>query len=82
MDNILGSLITAVLGLIGIVFTNVASNKQIEHKLEVNQAITDTKLDNLAAEVKAHNSGVQQIPVIIQRVDNCERRLDKLENDK
>ena len=80
MDNgVLASLVTGGLSLIGIIVTNIMSNKQIEHKLEVSQAITNTKLDNLTQEVKEHNSNVQQIPVIMERVDALARRIDILE---
>lgn len=79
MEGIIASVITSIIGLIGIVVTNVMSNKEIEHKLEVNQAITDTKLDNLTQEVKSHNTNVQQIPVLVEKVKNLESRMDHLE---
>lgn len=82
LGNILAPLITGVLALIGIIITNIMSNKQIEHKLEINQAITDTKLDNLTKEVMAHNSGVQKIPVIEEKVNNLEQRVTKLESKR
>ena len=77
--SVLASLITGVLALIGIVITNMMSNKQIEHRLEINQAITDTKLDNLTREVKEHNSGVQQIPVLTEKINSLEGRVKALE---
>ena len=80
MDSgVLAAVITSVVGLIGIIVTNVMSNKEIEHKLAVNQAITDTKLDNLTQEVKSHNSNVQQIPVLQEKINNLEIRLEHLE---
>ena len=80
MESIITSIITGGLALVGIIITNVMSNKQIEHKLEINQAITDTKLDNLNNQVNSFVVSVQQVPVISQRVDMCEKRIDKLEN--
>ena len=79
MEGIIASVITSVIGLIGIVVSNIMSNKEIEHKLEVNQAITDTKLDNLTSEVKSHNTNVQQIPVLMEKVKNMEVRIEHLE---
>lgn len=79
MEGIIASIITSVIGLIGIITTNMMSNKQIEHKLEVNQAITDTKLDNLTQEVKNHNTNVQQIPVLMEKVKNLETKVEHLE---
>ena len=77
--SVLASLITGVLALIGIVITNMMSNKQIEHRLEINQAITDTKLDNLTKEVMAHNSGVQKIPGIEKELEILDKRVSALE---
>ena len=80
IENILPSLITGVLALIGIIFTNIMSNKQIEHKLEINQATMNVKLDNIAAEVQKHNEGFQQIPVLLEKIGQMERRIESLEN--
>ena len=81
MESVITSLITGGLALVGVIFTNVMSNQKIEHKLEVNQAITDTKLDNLSREVKEHNSNVQQVPVLIEKMNNLEMRIEKVEHN-
>ena len=57
------------------------SNKKIESQLMVAQGITDTKIDNLTAEVKRHNGFADRIPRIETRLDNMEKRIDKLEDD-
>lgn len=80
LENILPSLITGVLALVGIIFTNIMSNKQIEHKLEINQATMNVKLDNIAAEVQRHSEGIQQVPVLVEKVQNLERRIESVEN--
>jgi len=80
LENILPSLITGVLALVGIIFTNIMSNKQIEHKLEINQATMNVKLDNIAAEVQRHSEGIQQVPVLVEQMKNLERRIESVEN--
>lgn len=80
LEHILPSLITGVLALIGIIFTNIMSNKQIEHKLEINQATMNVKLDSIAAQVEKHSEGIQQVPVLLEKIQNIERRLDVLES--
>ena len=72
MIEIWVSIISGVLTLVGVIITNSASNRQIEHKLEVSQAITDTKLENLTQEVRRHTDFAMKIPVIESRLDNCE----------
>ena len=80
LENILPSIITGVLALIGIIFTNIMSNKQIEHKLEINQATMNVKLDSIAAQVEKHSEGIQQVPVLMEKIQNVERRMAILEN--
>lgn len=79
MEGIIASIITGALALVGVIITNMMSNKEIEHKLEVSQAVTDTKLDALTKEVKEHNSNVQQVPVLMEKVKNLETRIEHLE---
>ena len=78
MEGIVASIITGVLALIGIVITNIMGNKEIEKKLEVNLAVTNTKLDNLTVEVKNHNSQVQQIPVLAEKVKTLESKVEEI----
>lgn len=82
MEGIIASVITSLLGLVGIIITNMMSNKQIEHKLETNQAVINTKLDTLTAQVKEHNSNVQLVPVLDEKIKGLELRLDRLETEE
>ena len=56
MEVILSTAITGILSLVGVILTNVASNRKIEHRLETQQAVTDTKIEELTREVRMHNS--------------------------
>lgn len=58
------SIITGALSLVGIIITNVSSNRKIEHQLEVSMAVTDTKLESLTDEVRKHNNFASRVPVI------------------
>ena len=82
MIEIWVSIISGVLTLVGVIITNNASNRQIEHKLEVSQAITDTKLENLTQEVRRHTDFAIKIPVIEQRLGNCEMDIKELKEVK
>ena len=81
MEGIIAAIITGVLTLIGTVITVLSVHKKTEHALEVAQAVTDTKLEELTREVRAHNGFAQKIPIIETRLDNIVYRLDKLEGD-
>ena len=81
MESIITAVITGGLALVGVVLTNMNSNKKIETKLMIAQGITDTKIDNLTEEVKRHNGFADRVPRIETRLDNIEKRMDKLETD-
>lgn len=80
LENILPSIITGVLALIGIIVTNIMSNRQIEHKLELNQAEMNIKLDYITSQVEQHNTGIQQIPLLAEKVKNLEKKVEHIEN--
>lgn len=79
MENIIGAIITGVLALVGIIITNVSSNKAIENKLVTAQAVTDTKIDNLTEEVRKHNNFAMKIPVIEEQIKVANHRIEDLE---
>ena len=64
METIIVALITGGLSLVGVIITNNASNKKVENQLMMAQAVTDTKLENLTAEVKKHNEFGTRIPLL------------------
>ena len=78
MEAIIVSIITGILSLAGIIITNVSSNRKIEHQLEVHQAVTETKLENLTTEVRKHNEFAVKIPVLEQRITICESDIKEI----
>jgi len=78
--SLIGSIIVALIGFVGVVLTNSASNKSIENKIITNQAVTDTKLENLTEEVRKHNEFASKIPVLENRVDVLEVTVKELKH--
>lgn len=74
MENIIVALITGGLALVGVIVSNLASNKKIEQQLVTAQAITDTKLENLTQEVRKHNSFADRITALEVKVAELEKR--------
>lgn len=68
MESVIASLIAGGLALIGVIITNMASNRQVEIQLQKNQAVTDTKLDILTSEVKKHNNFAARMPVVEEQI--------------
>ena len=82
MESIVASAITGVLALIGVVITNLSNNKKIENKLTTQQAVTDTKIDELTREVRAHNNFAQRVPVLEEQMKVANHRIDDLERNE
>ena len=69
-ETIVCALITGGLTLMGVL---IANGKQ--------QAITDTKLDELTREVREHNSFAQRVPVIEEQIKVINHRIADLEKE-
>lgn len=78
-SSIIAAAITGGLSLIGIIITNIMSNKKIEHHLETSQAVTDCKIEELTREVRAHNNFAQRMPVVEEQIKVINHRLNDLE---
>ena len=74
MDSaIIVSIVSGALSLIGIIITNVSSNRKIEHQLEISMAVTDTKLEALTRQVEKHNQIVERTFKLEQAVEDLKR---------
>lgn len=56
-------------------------DQKLDAKLEKFQAVTDTKIEELTREVRAHNNFAQRMPVVENDIKTIYKRLDKVEND-
>ena len=79
MESIIVALITGGLSLIGVVFSNMSSNKKMETTLKIQQAVTDTKIENLTTEVREHNNFAKRLPVVEEKIKVINHRIDDLE---
>lgn len=77
-EALLIALIPSALSLVGVIITvNANSRKttnEVTHKLEMHQAVTDTKLESLRDEVHKHNG-------VIERTFKLEGRMNEAEHD-
>lgn len=79
MEGIIAAAITGVLSFLGVLFTNIASNRKIEHRLETEQAVTNTKIEELTREVRMHNNFAQRVPVLEEQIKVANHRIEDLE---
>ncbi len=80
MEGIIAAIITGVLALIGVVITNISSNRKVEASLEKAQAVTDTKIEELTREVREHNNFARRMPVVENDIDNIKGTLEELKS--
>lgn len=74
MTEIWVSIITGALTLIGVVVSNIGSNRKMEHQLEVSMAVTNTKLEDLTKQVEKHNQVIERTFKLEQAVEDLQRR--------
>ena len=79
-DEVLVALITGGLTFLGVIVTNISNNRKMQSELEKNQAVTDTKIEELTREVRQHNNFAQRMPVLENKVSVADHRIQDLEN--
>ena len=78
-EGVLAALITGGLSLIGVIISGLLTTKKTETAMKVNQAVTDTKLEELTREVREHNHFARRMPVVEQQLKTLEKRVADLE---
>lgn len=81
-DTIICALITAGAALIGTILTCWLASKKTEQNIRVNQAVTDTKIDELTREVREHNGFARRMPVVEEQIKVINHRIDDLEHNR
>lgn len=78
-DEIIVALITGGLSFLGVVITNSRGRMNLQKEIEKQQAVFDTKLDELTREVRKHNEFAERIPVIENKIKVNEHRIEDIE---
>lgn len=85
-EAVVTALITGGLALIGVIFTNLMSNRKIENQLTVQQAVTDQKIEKISKdfeelkeEVKKHNTFAERVRVLEEQMKVVNHRIEDLE---
>ena len=82
MESIIVSVITGIITIITVIINTKASNREIQHKLETQQAVFETKLDSLTSEVREHNNFARRMPVVEEQIKVINHRLEGLEHER
>ena len=68
VESIIAAVVSGAVTLIGVLIAN-----------SKNQAVTDTKLEELTREVRAHNNFAQRVPVLEEKMKVADHRISDLE---
>lgn len=89
-EAIIVAIITGGAAIIGNIITARKSSREVAHKLEINQleianklktqqAVTDTKIDELTREVRAHNNFARRMPVVEDQIKTLQGTVNTLQ---
>lgn len=81
MESIIAAAVTGGLALLGVIITNISSNRKMENQMAINQAVTNEKIENLTKEVTKHNSFAERLPVVEEQIKVVNHRVDDLKID-
>jgi hypothetical protein len=80
VNEVLVALITGGLSLVGVIFSNKATANKIQQQLIVNQAVYDTKLEELTREVREHNNFAKRMPIVETEIKHITDEIHRLED--
>lgn len=78
-EAIIVALITGGLSLIGIIYSSSKTAQAMDSKMDKQQAVMETKMDELTREVREHNNFARRMPVVEEQIKVINHRIDDLE---
>ena len=77
-EAVIVAVITGGLSVLGVIISNIGSNRKIEDALSTSQAVTDCKIEELTREVREHNNFARRMPVVEQQIVDIKKDIDEL----
>ena len=81
-EAIIVAIITGGLSLIGSIASNNRTAQSVDAKLDKQQAVTETKLEELTREVREHNNFAKRVPVLEEQIKVANHRIEDLEKER
>ena len=76
-EVILVAITTGAFGLAGAIISAKAVSNKVQQQLIVNQAVTDTKIEELTREVREHNNFAKRMPVVENEIQHIKDDIHK-----
>lgn len=81
-EAIICAIVTGGLSLLGIIYASNKSASKVDAKLNTQQAVIETKIEELTREVREHNNFARRMPVMEEQIKVINHRLQDLEQGK
>ena len=78
-EAIVVAIITGGLALVGTIYSSNKTAQNMNAKLDKQQAVTETKLEDLIREVREHNNFAKRVPVMEEQIKVINHRIEDLE---
>ncbi len=78
-EAIWAAVITAAASVVSNIILNRKQATDMDHKLEIQQAVTNTKIEELTREVREHNNFARRMPALEQEIKDVTKTVDKLQ---
>ena len=79
MTEIIVAFIAGSFGLVGAIISAKMVSNKVQQQLVVNQAVTDTKIEELTREVREHNNFARRMPVVENEIKHITEEIHVLE---
>lgn len=73
------AIIVGLFSLIGVAITNLKTGRDLQRKMSVSQAVTETKIDTLTTEVREYTHLARRLPVVEEQLRIANHRIEHLE---
>ena len=76
---IISGAFSLIVGIVSALIAAKSAGNEVQKKLEIAQAVTDTKLVELTREVQKHNNFAERMPVLEEKIKVANNRIADLE---
>lgn len=74
---VISGVCSLIVGIVSAVISAKATGNDVQKKMEIQMAVTDTKLDELTREVRKHNNFAERVPVLEEKISALEKRVEE-----
>ena len=71
--------VSVIVGIASALIAARSAANEVQKKLEIAQAVTDTKREELTREVRRHNDFAERVPVLEEKIIVANHRIEDLE---